>query len=352
MDLISLRLLKRSYHVTDSQMRIGLLIISTLLAACTGAGAPGGTTAPQVSSPPTMPTPGWITYKNTTFGLSFRYPSSMILLNDQPDTSGVQFQEGALRLTIVVNPRTATTVEEFGQQLRNSGFRERHRASLLKGPWNGLRLEGIAKDRQFGFEVDEVVYMVKSGDSLLTLLALWSEPPPNYQVVDALWESLELQFDSFALSPALTDIGSMTTFRASDGSFTLRYPTLWQAAMSESKVTILNLSDPNAVLITVKHDARQGLGLSEAMEKDFGLIRTGFSNVVISSEQPYSIAGDLEAILRTGVLEFNAGADGACQLIIAISENDIIAAIAIYQSSEAGAVQRILESIVPSLETR
>lgn len=333
---------------------VGILVTSIVIAAACTTSEPGvGSRSPSASSIASVSIADWPMYENSTYGLSFRYPSSMTLLIDQPVASGIQLQGDRLNLSIIANPRTQDTVGEFSEQLRSRGFTERNRSSITKGPWTGLRLEGVAENRLFDLELDEVVYLVKSQDSLLVLIALWSEPPPEYQVADAIWQSLNLEFDEFVLSPAFSGLDSLTTFSAPDGSLTLRYPTQWQVgAMGGSTVSIFDPSNPDAVLIIVKHEARLGASLSEALQNEFDFVSAGFRNVITSSEKPYSVNGTIEATGRSGLLEFKDGVPGEFQLVVAISADQILTVSAIYQAAEAESVRPILEEVLRSLEVR
>ena len=118
-----------------------------------------------------VPTTGWLAYENAEFGLSFQYPPSLNLLLDEPDASGIQMSDEGLRLGIIVNPATLDTVEAYASHLGREGFAEKRRSVVSKGSWTGLRLEGAGRSDEFEFP--EIVYLVKSDDSLLAVNAVW-----------------------------------------------------------------------------------------------------------------------------------------------------------------------------------
>ena len=305
---------------------------------------------PPTNTPRLSQTNDWQIYQNSTFGLSFQYPPSMSLLLDEPDTSGIQLQDENLMLRISLNPKTSTTLEQYVFQLRDTGFTERRRTPINKGSWKGVRLEGTATDKMFGINFEEVIYLVRSKDSLLSLTALYDEPPEEYPVVDIVWDSLQLRFDSFALSPALLSPESFTTFTSGDDTFSFRYPTSWQATpSSESLVNIVNLSDIDSLLLSADRRQRRGLNLDEAVEQQMQSLRAPFKNVITESELPASVAGAADGRQLRGSLRFNDGAPGKFQILVAMTPNDIYVIIVIFDASKAESLLPVIDEIFQSL---
>ena len=312
-------------------------VLVILAVGCTGSDSVVIRASTKTAVPKFSPTAGWITYQDSTFGLSFQYPPSMGLLLDEPDASGIQLGNESLTLNLILNPLPSNTVEEYAFQQGDTGFTEKRRTPIDKGSWRGVRLEGTAKDRMFGYEYEEVVYLVETKDSLLTLIALWIKSPPDYHLVDTLWNSLQLRFDSFVLSPALSTSGSMTTFSSPDGRFSFRYPTSWQARVSsDSLVNIMNPEDPDALLLSATKRDRKGESLVDAAEQELRSISASFRPITNETQLPASVIGAVGPTRLSGSLSFKDGAAGKFRTIVAISANHIYVISVIYESSQAG----------------
>lgn len=224
------------------------------------------------------------------------------------------------------------------------------RTPINKGRWNGVRLEGTANDKALGFNFEEVIYLIRSKESLLSLIALYDEPPEKNPVIDVVWDSLQLRFDSFALSPALLSPDSFTTLSSSDDTFSFRYPTSWQAIpFSESLVNIVNPSDTESLLLSVDRQQRRGLNLDEAVEPQILSIRAGFKNVITESALPASVVGATDGRRLRGSLVFNYAAPGKCQVLVAMTPSDIYVITVIFDASKAESLLPVIDDIFQSL---
>jgi len=241
-----------------------LVMIGLLVVACSESAG----TQPDTTT-------DWLDYENSSFGLSFLYPQSMNIRLDMPDTSGIQLQDDGLALVILANPLTTDSVETYASQLLRTGFDEQRRTQVSKGAWRGLRLEGMASSN--GLEFPELLYLIKSGDSLLTLTAIWDEPPAKYDVVETLWESLRLHSDDFPLSSTLLREGDFASYSSPDGKFRLRYPSRWQAgALSETSTYITDPNDRNSFLLSIQWREGPGANIDVVAERALAPILVGF----------------------------------------------------------------------------
>lgn len=334
-----------TYHLV-----LGLVAVSLVTSACFQVEPQPRQVESPSGTPRLRQMNDWQLYQNSLFGLSFQFPPSMNLLLDDPDGSGLQLQDETLKLSISLNPQTSTTVEEYVSQLRDTGFTEKRRTRVSKGPWSGLRLEGNAKDNMLGISFVEIVYLIKSKDSLLAILALYYEPPVEKPAVDLVWDSLQLRFDSFALSPALLSSKSFTTFSSADGTFSFRYPTSWQAtAISESLVEIVNPSDREGMLLSADRQQRKSFNLDDAVEQQILSIRAGFDNVITDSELPASVAGATDARRLSGSLVFNDAAPGKFHVLVAVTDRNIYVITVIFDVSIADSLLTVINEILQSL---
>lgn len=267
---------------------------------------------------------GWSSYDNSSFGLTFQYPPSLTILLDEPDTSGIQLVSENLRLAIILNPRTDQSVDEYAAQLRQFGFQEKRRSPLEKGSWKGLRLEGDARDGVLQIDFPEVVYLAKSRDSLISMIGIWDGTQPDYSQVETIWESVELQASTFAVSPAVLRSDSTTTLNSPDGSYSLRYPTHWQAGfLDESLLVVSDLDDPESFILTVKRKDKGDRNMDDSIELALLELRIGFEDVSVNNREKTLVQGATEAVKLTGTLNFRDGAKGMFQAIVAIEADDI-----------------------------
>jgi hypothetical protein len=336
--LLSLRWSQVALDLRGLAMRglcvlVGILLPVLGLVACVDIRR-SDTPTPTVNPERRLTAP-WLIYQNSTFGLSFRYPPSLTLLLDEPDTSGIQLANGNLRLSIILNPQTPDTVDAYISQLRRSGFREKRRTEISKGAWKGVRLEGTASSRD-GFDFEEVVYLVKSKDSLLSAIAIWNKPPPDYPLVEILWSSLQLRLDSFAISPALLTSESFTIFSSPSHKFSFRYPTQWQVfSDSESLVYIVDNRDREAFLFSIVRSNRAGMSLGNAVEGELRTLKAALQNLRTESQYPVSVDGAAGAVRLAGYGRFKDGVPGGFDSLVAISSSDVYVVTAVFKTSNA-----------------
>lgn len=133
-----------------------------------------------------------------------------------------------LLLAIIANPESGSVEEYVSQLLFGGRFEETERISISKDGWSGLRLQGVAKDGRFEFP--NTIYIVKSGDSLLVMTALWDTQIPDRPLVEAVWESFSLRFLLFP--PPQAQVGLTSAVASSSGAQQLDSPEL-KAALEE-----------------------------------------------------------------------------------------------------------------------
>lgn len=306
---------------------------------------------PSPSPTPTRfdPTVGWVSYDNLRFGISLRHPPGLVLLLDDPDGSGAQFQGDGVMLNLVVNPRSETSAENLVSLLGDRGFVESRRSDIKKGPWVGLRVEGSAN--QPGLRLDEVVFIIQSGTSQLTMLAL-GEPPIDQEVIDSIWSSLVISGNEFSLSSALLDPASVSTFSPADGTFSFRYPTRWQAGAGSGDVVIVDPDDREGLLLTAGRAVDAAPRISEAVEDRLNFYRVAFKDVRVVREDTADIRGSTASASIGGTFVFQDGARGGFEFVMAISNGQpyYVEVIGLRSklSAEEDSIQDILKSFALS----
>ena len=307
--------------------------------------------APVVQGPtptPTRldPTDQWLSYEYPRLGISFRYPPGLALLLDDPDGSGAQFEGDGMILNLVVNPRSETTAENVVSRLASTGFEESRRSDVKKGPWEGLRVEGFIDS--FGFEYEEVIFIVQSGTSQLSLSVI-GEPPIDHGTVDGIWGSLVISRDEFSLSSALLDPASVSTLSPADGTFSFRYPTKWQAApFGESGVWIVDPDDQDGLLVTAGRIVDSAVGLNAAVEDRLRSYRAAFKDVHLGREDAADVSGSTAASRIGGTLVFQDGASGGFETVVAASRARTYYVEVIGLRAKLSAEQDFIEQILQS----
>lgn len=307
------------------KLLFGLIIVAAMvILSCVNSESEVRDLATAIS--PSLST--WSTYKNSSIGLSFRYPSSMTLRLDRPLNSGIQIVDDNLGISIIINPEAHQTIDAYLSQLGATGFTERRRSSVTKGSWIGFRVEGSASfDDRFVF--DEVLYVTTSGSKMLTFIALWQTSPLDFEVVNTMWESLQMDESIASLSPPSSD--TLTTYTAPDGKFSLRYPTRWQAnAFDESQ---LYLSDPSGnenFLVSVSHADARGRDADTIVEEEILILKSGFGNVSVLKKDIVHVSGAGQAIQISGSLNFNDDSPGRFHTIVAVTTSNAYVLIAIF----------------------
>lgn len=328
-----------------SHTLLGILALVTI----TGVACQSSALIVQAPSPtPTRldPTDQWLSYDYPRFGISFLYPPGLALLLNDPDGSGAQFEGDGMILNLVVNPRSETTAENMASRLASTGFDESRRSDVKKGSWEGLRVEGSIDS--FGFEYEEVIFIVQSGTSQLSLSAI-GEPPIDHGTIDGIWGSLVISTDEFSLSSALLDPASVSTLSPTDGTFSFRYPTKWQAApFGESGVWIVDPDDQDGLLVTAGRTVDSAVGLSEAIENRLMSYRAAFKDVRVGQEHPVDVIGSTAASRIGGTLVFQDGADGGFETVVAASSARTYYVEVIGLRAKLSAEQNVIELILQS----
>ena len=111
------------------------------------------------------------------------------------DGSGIRLRSDELQLAIVANAESGSVEEYVDLLLIGGRFEELRRNSLSKDGWSGLRIEGVAKAGRFQFA--NTIYMVRSGESLLVMTAVWDAEPADFQLTDRIWETIVLRLNRF-----------------------------------------------------------------------------------------------------------------------------------------------------------
>ena len=307
------------------KLLFGLVIVAVMVTLSCGS-SESEVRDSATAIPPSLST--WSTYENSSIGLSFRYPSSMTLRLDQPLTSGIQIDDDNLAISIIINPETHQTIDSYLSQLGATGFTERRRSSLTHGSWIGFRVEGSAS---FGdrFLFDEVLYVITSGSKMLTLIALWETSPLDFEVVNTMWESLQIDGTIASLSPPSSN--TLTTYTAPDGKFSLRYPTRWQASvLGESQLYFLDPSGDENFLVSVSSKGGTGLDANSIADEELLIIKSGFGNVNKIRENIVHVSGASEAFQINGSLMFKDGLPGKFQTTVVVTPSDSYVLTAIF----------------------
>jgi hypothetical protein len=309
-----------------------LVVTAGLLMSCSQP-----TTTPTIPSASPGVTQDWQSYDNESLGIAFRYPETYTVLLDDPINSGIQLESESIFLTMIANPLSDRSVKMLAEELHDKGFRESGRIQIQKGFWKGLRLQG--KVTKIGVPtVDEVVYMVEApSSSFFTCLAFSTGMSPDFAEVDMIWDSLTLQFDSFAMPPALLDETPMATLQPKGQGYSLRYPQAWQAVVvSNGLVFVSDPDNPDAFVMSILKTQPPEANIDEAISNALDALYV-FDDVVLHSQHEVSLSGAQDAVVLAGSARFADGSHAVFRILLVVTKDstykvDVIADAAKWES--------------------
>lgn len=292
-----------------------LVLNSGLLMSCSKS-----TITPTMPSASPILTQDWQSYDNKSLGLAFRYPKTYELGVDDPFSAGIQLNGENIYLAIIANPLSRQSVDMLARDLSHTDFRETGRIDIQKKSWNGLRLQGEAA--KWGEQFDEVIYIVKApSNSVLTLLAFSSERNGDFAEVDAIWDSLVLGLDSFAMPAFLLGETPMATLRPEDQGYSLRYPYGWSPVVSRGLVFIQDPDDPDTFVMSILKIQPTEANVDKATEHALNALVV-FDDVVLLSQHEVSLSGAQDAVMLVGSAKFTDGSPAVFRTLLVLTKDN------------------------------
>lgn len=305
------------------------------------------TTAPIM--PPASPriTQDWQSYYNESLGIAFRYSDTYTLLIDDPINSGIQLESNSTQILMIANPLSNKSVDMLAEELHSKGFKESDRIHVQKGAWKGIRLQGeVTKN---GFSFAEVVYMVKApSDSLFTCLALSTSASSDFAEFDMIWDSLNLQLNSFAMPPSLLSETPMNVLQPKSQGYSLLYPQSWQAiAMSEGLTFVQDPNSPDTFIMTISKSQTLDDNIDQSIERALGELVV-FNDVVLNSKQKVLISGAQDAVILIGSARFADGSPAVFRTLLVLTKDSTYKVEVVVEETKWESLSAIFDNIFNS----